>query len=293
MKTLSPYLLIVAVVLSSFLVGCEDPIPVDYTEDVVLEGFVLVGEPLAGIRIYRTLPITDTFRIAEAIITDATCIVKVEGIDIPMTYVRDSFGGTYQAVDTSYRVLPNTTYTVEVGARGKVLTGETHTPPLFSWTTPPPDTLNYPGQALELRRYDSLDVYWEPVPNVERYVLSIQCLDTSAYGSYLTPPTPDSNRRLRKEDRFDDGTLITNERTRFGLAIQASTPTVWAAFKWFGRQELRVYAPDQAFGRWFSMVGFGRRSQYDYRLGNVKGGLGVWGSASFVQARVFLKKDKP
>jgi len=293
MKLLPTITFLLSTLISALLIGCADPVPSDYTEEVVLEGFVLVGEPLSNIRIYRSLPITDTFKIENAVVPDAEFIVMADGREIAMEFTSDSLGGTYRAVDTSYRVLPSVTYSATVRARGKVLTGTTTTPRILSWRVAPQDTFNYPGIANELVRYDSLDISWLSVPGVQRYVLSIQCLDTLGYGVYISPPTTDTNRRLRKEDRFDDGTLITSERTRYGLALQASTPVVWSAFKWFGTHEIRVYAPDKAFNDWFSMVGFGRRSQYDYRLGNVKGGLGVWGSASIIKHNSFLKKDNP
>lgn len=282
-----------AILLGTLLTGCSDPVPTDYTEEVVLEGFVLVGQPLSDIRIYRSLPITDTFRIKNAMIHDADFLVMANDNEIAMEFVDDSLGGAYQAVDTTYRVLPEVTYRATVRTRGKVLTGTTTTPPVFNWRVPPKDTFIYPGLDNETQRYDSLDIFWGSVPGVRRYVLSIQCLDTLGYGRYLTPQTDDMNKRLREEDRFDDGTLISNERTRYGPAFQPNTPTVWSAFKWYGKHEIRVYAPDKAFNDWFSMVGFGRRSQYDYRLGNVKGGLGIWGSASLVKYNSFLKKNKP
>jgi len=48
--------------------------------------------------------------------------------------------------------------------------------------------------------------------------------------------------------------------------------------------------PDRPFLEWYLQVGSGRRSTYDYRLGNVKGGLGVWGSASQIESDILLLK---
>ncbi|MCX6140042.1 MAG: hypothetical protein NTX15_04305, partial [Candidatus Kapabacteria bacterium] len=239
------------------------------------------------------LPVTDTFKIAAASISDAVFIVTADGTDIEMVFSPDSLGGTYRARDTSYRVKPGVTYFAEVRARGYVLKASTKTPPVFTWIKPPADTLNYPGVDNETLRYDSLDVFWSAVPGVFQYIISSECLDTIGYGKYVDGNVADTNRRIREKDRFDDGTLITSERTRYGFALQPSTPVVWSAYKWFGKHEIRVYAPDKAFLDWFRLVGFGRRSQYDYRNSNVTGGLGVWGSASIVKSNNFLKKDQP
>jgi hypothetical protein len=207
--------------------------------------------------------------------------------------VADDLGGFYRASDTTLKGVSGVTYAIEVRTRGRVLTASTTPPPTFAFTRPPKDTLQYPGEDNELVRFPELDIYWQSVPGITQYVIAVECLDTLAYGAYLTPPTPDTNRRLKEEDQFDDETLIANERTRFGFIQQAWVPVVWSAFKWFGKQEIRVYAGDEAFTDWFRMVGFGRRSQFDYRLSSVTGGLGAWGSASVARQASFLKKDVP
>ena len=191
-----------------------------------------------------------------------------------------------------YRAVAGVTYAIEVTAVGKTITGSTTTPDTLAWVKEPKDTLQYPGRLFELTRNDSLEVAWTAVPGVGQYVVAVECVDTLGYGEYLSPMTTDSNRRLRDQDRFDDGTLIASERVRFGFSILTRAPTVWSVFKWFGRQEIRVYAGDQAFQEWFRMVGFGRRSTYDYRLSNIKGGLGTWASASLIRKATFLKMDQ-
>ncbi len=274
------------------LVGCGDPIPTDYQEELVVEGFVFVGEPISDIRVLRTLPITDTFRFVDASIRDAQVRITADGVPLPVEYVSDSLGGTYRVADQQYRAVSGVTYAIEVIAAGKTVTGSTTTPDTLSWVKAPKDTLQYPGRLFELTRNDSLEVGWTAVPGVGQYVVAVECLDTLGYGQYLSPATTDSNRRIRDQDRFDDGTLIANERVRFGFSILTRAPTVWSVFKWFGKQEIRVYAGDLAFQEWFRMVGFGRRSSYDYRLSNIKGGLGTWGSASLIRKSTFLKMDQ-
>ena len=49
--------------------------------------------------------------------------------------------GSYALSDTSMKVLPDRTYTLEVRLKsGEVLSGETHTPSHFAWTAPPKPT---------------------------------------------------------------------------------------------------------------------------------------------------------
>jgi hypothetical protein len=285
-------MLLISLVLAVFVAGCEDPVPTDYEQEIVVEGFVFVGQPLEGIRVMKTLPISDTFRFVDAAIRDAQVRITADGVPLSVEYVADSLGGTYRVADRSYRAVSGATYDIEVVALGKKLTASTVAPDTLSWVQAPKDTLQYPGRLFELTRNDSLDVSWTPVTGVSQYVVAVECIDTLGYGVYLDPQTADTNSRIRDQDRFDTGTLIASERVRFGFSILARAPTVWSVFKWFGKQEIRVYAGDPAFQEWFRMVGFGRRSSYDYRLSNVKGGLGTWGSASTISKSTFLKKDQ-
>lgn len=281
-------------VLGLLVFGCADPVPDDYVEEIVVQGFVIADQPLSNVRVFRTLPIKDTFTFAKAMIKDAVVNVTENGVPIPMEFVDDSLGGHYRAVDTSYRAKHNAVYGLQVVARGRTLTATAQTRGQFDWVKPPVDTLYYPGRAKETEIYDSLNISWQGQAGTERYIIAMECLDTTGYGVYLSPPTSDTNRRLRDpEDEFDNGTLIANERTRFGFTIVSNSPVVWFAFKWFGRHRLHVYTGDEAFQEWHSMVGFGRRSNYDYRLGNIVGGLGVWAGASQITSDLFLVKDQP
>jgi hypothetical protein len=292
MTTTTRYSLLAVFLL--ILVGCEDPVPDDYVEEIAVQGFVIAEQPLTDIRVFRTLPIQDTFTFAKAVITDAIVTVTENGVPVAIEFVDDSTGGYYRAVDTSYRVKYNTTYGLMIQARGKTLTATAQTRGPFNWVRPPKDTIIYPGKANETQIFDSLNISWQGQEGTNVYVLALECLDTLGYGAYLLPPTADTNRRLRDpSDEFDDGTLIANELTRYVPAIVSNTPVVWRTFKWFGRHQLHVYTGDGAFQEWFNMVGFGRRSNYDYRLSNVTGGLGVWAGASKISGDLFLVKDKP
>ena len=293
MKRLPLHIVLSLIAVLGFTTACEDPIPDDaYVEELVVEGFAIAERPLTGIRIYRTLSINDTFDLNKAMIRDANVVITENGTRVPVHYVPDSLGGRYEAIDTSYRVKHNSTYEITVNAIGKTATATATTLDKFEWIAPPKDTMQYPGEARETERFDSLRVSWEGQPGVFIYVLGIECLDTTGYGEYLVPPTADTNRRIRKEE-FDDNLLVGRERTRYGLAVVANSDIVWRVFKWFGPHKLRVYAGDRAYQEWFQQVGFGGRSTYDYRLGNVEGALGVFAGASELTGDFFLKKDQP
>ncbi len=285
------FVLIVAM-MSILLTGCPDPVPDDYIPELVIEGFVIAGEPITGIKVYRSLPVKDTFKLSTASIRDAQVTLLENGVPLAVEFVDDSNGGTYRVVDTTHLALYDAEYSITVQAIGKTATAVTQTMKPFQWVRPPADSLQYPGLENELEPVDSLGISWQGQTGVIRYVLAIECLDTLNYGAYLQPPTTELNRRVREED-FEEGSLVANERTRYGFSLVSNSPVVWFAFKWFGKQRIKVYAGDEAFQEWFSAVGFGRRNSYDYRLSNVKGGLGTFAGASRIQSDLFLYKDKP
>lgn len=290
MKTHRSFLILALITFAGlFVAGCADPIPDDYVPEIVVEGFLIAGEPINHLRIYQSQPLSDTFSLRRAVITNAQVTLLEDGKPIPMQFVDDSSGGMYKPIDTTFVVKYETAYELNVRAIGKTASATAKTQKRFSWIRRPADTLHYPGEKYELQPADSLGISWEGQEGIVRYVIGMECLDTLHYGEYLNPPTTDTNARVRKKD-FEEGTQIANERTRYGFSMSSNTPVVWLAFKWFGRQKIVVYAGDNAFQEWFSLVAFGQRSQYDYTLSNIQGGLGVFAGASKIEAPIFLAK---
>ena len=289
----STIMLLVALLgVAMLTTSCEDPLPTDYVRELVVEGFVIADRPLTNIRIYASQPITDTFRMKDAVITDAEVIVLENGTPVPVHFVVDPNGGHYEAVDTSFRVKHASTYSLTVRAIDVTATATARTMPSFNWVKTPKPAFQYPGEAGEKERFDSLDISWESVPGVSLYIVAMDCLDTLGYGHYLEPPTSELNRRIR-DSEFDEDFLINSETARHGPVIGTSSPVVWSIFRWFGTHRIHVYAGETAFQKWFQQAGFGGRSTYDYRLGNVSGALGIWAGASEVTSPIFLIKDQP
>lgn len=283
-------LLVSVMVIGVVLAGCEDPVPTDdYTPQIVVTAILFVGQPINDIRVHRSQSLTDTFELSSASIKNATVVIETSSTSIPCEFVDDSTGGSYRAMDTTYLVEPQTTYTLRMTADGNSITGVTTTPIAFAFVIPPRDTLVYPGKDKETELYDSLFVTWTPVAPGQEYVPGIINRDTTNYGIYLTPPTDELNSRIR-EDEFDQGTRLNGERARYALAQTTSIPTVWRFFKWYGRSELVIYGGDVNFVKWFKQIGFGSRSSYNFNSNSIEGGIGVFGSASVIRHSVFLKK---
>jgi len=275
------------------LASCEDLPPTSYTAEYVVEGYLIVNQPIKNIVISRSLPTTDTFKFENTIVSDATVEISGDGETLLLAYRPTSVGGEYYLPDTTKRVKEKTLYQLHVTTKdNRILTGKTMTPQQIQWTADkepkavyqyPLDTLNLPSDN------DSLVFAWTKADGLTEYLISLQALDTLEYGKYLTPPTPELNRRMvRFFDQTDNPQY--KETTLYGLLQSTSSTVVWNAFRWFGKNQLTVYAADDNFNRWSKSRWTG--NQYDPNLGSIVGGVGVFASASIATKTVFLLKNR-
>ncbi len=295
--------LISTVLLTFALSGCEasgfgdfwgTPEIKDYIEDYAVQGLLLVGEPIDDIRLMRSVRIDTAFTMEASTVRIADVRIFENDRVIPLTF--DPVKFTYKAAPTE-RVKENTSYRFEAtflkldGRTRLTLRGTTITPKQIAWVRAPKDTLTYPKDTTRLPSPDSLIISWTPMSGVTDYMFSTECLDTLEYGKYLRPPTSEKNRRIV---RFFEASLPRfNETVRSGIRAVTLTPVIWTAFKWFGVHELRIYAPDIHWANWFRQTNLGQNPRFNYRLGSIEGGLGVFGSASFARHRTFLYKNQP
>lgn len=281
--------------LAVLITGCEDAPPNDYVQQYVVRGYLIVNEPIRGIQLTRSLPVTDTFRIERSVVDDADVRLLVDGRALQLQYRAVTGGaGEYYLPDTTELVKAASRYTLEITTKdGTNLSAQTLTPSPFAWVRPPIDKVIIPkkGDPAYLKPPDSLNLIWTEEAGVPEYLISVRALDTLNYGRYLEPETSERNQRVDPQiDEFDLPRY--NETTRWGFLASVKTPIVWAAFKWYGPQEVTVYAADRNMINWFKMTQWAGNPQYDPLLGNVKGGVGVFGSAAVIRADHFLLKNK-
>lgn len=275
-------------------IGCEDAPPNSYTQDYVVQGVLIVDEPIGGIIVQRSLPTTDTFSMARAILRDADVSVTDEtGREFKLQFREGgNVFGDYALGDTSVKVQPNTIYTLNVKTSdGHVLTGKTRTPNRFAWITPPRSILQFPKDTLNLPSPDSLKISWTATSGVSEYLICITTLDTVGYGKYLTPPTDELNRRRKRFFDSESNPQMYNLAT-YAYLQTTEVRTVWNAFKWFGHNKVSVFAPDANMLRWFKLY-FQSDNQYNPNLSSIKGGLGMFGSAAQVSQETFVLKNQP
>lgn len=287
--------------LCVMLVGCEasgfgdffgSPQINTYIEEYAVQALIIVGEPVTDIRIMRSLRIDSAFSLEKAAVRDAEVRLIEGNRTIQLRFDPQTF--TYSSPE---RIKASTTYRFETsllkldGTTRLTLRGTTTTPSQVRWTRPPKDTLSYPKDTVRLPSPDSLVIAWTPIQGVTDYIFSTECLDTLEYGKYLRPPTSEKNRRI---ERFFESRLPRyNEPVRSGIRAVTLTPVIWTAFKWYGVHELRIYAPDINWANWFRQTNLGQNPRFNYRLGSIEGGVGVFGSSSMALQRTFLYKNQP
>lgn len=294
MKT---FKILFSIVLLAGLAACEDPVPNDYIPRYSVEAFLLVGQPVENIRLFRTQNVADTFASSTAFIKDADVRILAGDDTLRLDYRATENGGEYYLPvgDTLYRVQPNTTYRLQirVGA-SDLITGVTVTPARISYIKHVPDTLQYPKDTVNLTTDAKLRVSWTPAPGITEYILRVQALDTLGYGEYLTPPTAEKNRRIYRF--WEENAPKYEDVNRWGFVPATDIPGSWNAFKWFGLQDVTIFAPDPNFLKWFKQVKFGGSSpSYNRLLGSVEGSdaIGVFASASIAADTVFVLKNQP
>ena len=292
MKLSHPLLRILALVVAPFLLAaCEDQPPTDYVPVPFLEGYLIVDQPIENIVVAVSQSITARFDYSGMMVSGAEVVISANDQDFPLSYVEENGIGSYRYSDTTYRVLPETRYSLRVRMPdGSIMQAETTTPRRIEWTIPPREILQYPQDTTQLFSPDSLKVAWT-VGNSEEYIIRVTVLDTLGYGEYLIPPTQEINERTNNIPFEDPGDPQFYTKIRWGFTQVSQAPTVWAAFRWYGRNEVAILAADKALLDWFKATQWGGRSvEFREQYSNVRGGIGVLGSASVVSKDVFVLK---
>ncbi len=295
MKSLIKKYYIIAAILFTglYLSSCESTTEPDYIKDTFVEGYLIVGEPIEGIMVYHTQPLSTKYNRNNAAIKNANVSITVDGIVYNLEY-KDGINPGYAYSDSTVLVQPNKNYYLNITLdNGKTLSGHTLTPGTMEWVREPKEFFHYPQDTVKLPQVDSLDIEWTAVANRFFYFVRIECLDTLNYGKYLPEPTDEMNRRAHNIlQKMDDGTYYKN-LTGWGFIANTNTPTVWSGFKWFGKHKLAIYCPDANMLSWFVNLFFLGTSLNVEHTNSIIGGYGVFGSASKVEKEAFMYKNQP
>ena len=269
--------------------ACEDVIPSDYIEQKFVEAYLIVDEPIRNIVLMNTQPVNKKFEYSSSLIRNAEVKIIGDGKEFVLSIDTAGEQGYYYS-DSTYLVKPNMQYKLEIRIPGYVdlISAETTTPARFKYIRTSDDILYYPKDTIKLPALDSFKLEWEKVPGISFFILNLKCLDTLEYGKYLVPQTDEKNRRIEKPWNED---WMFKETTNLGLIPNTKTPVVWMSFKWYGKHDVSIFAPDTNYLKWFIQNTI--KNQYDPLLSNMKNAMGVFGSASAARDTFFLVKNQP
>ena len=290
--------IIIILSITHILSGCDDAIPDDYVETILLEALLIVDNPIKDIRLARTLPLTEEYYYEDAIIEDADIFIYEGENEIKLKFVKykseevNKSGYCYD--DINYLVKPNTEYKLKVIlSNGNEITGSTTTPNRIEWINKIADIVPYPDDTLNLPAYEYAKSEWTKNNNNSFFVYSITCLDTLNYGKYLNTKTDELNRRIRirkRNNNNDDPTINPPEVTINSVSILNKATLNWNFCRWFGLHTLKVYVPDKNYEQWFMY--YLMLPHFDIRSCSVEGAMGYVGSATMIADTFFLQKNK-
>jgi len=289
-------------VAASFMLlsACEDLPTGTYIPQTIVEGVLYVDEPIRRIKVQISQPTTDTFRLKDGFVRDANVRIFSQGQTYELKYRDLDSTGEYYYPDTTVMVQPGQNYRLEVVTGGKTFVSETTTPGRIEWVREPRGVVQFPPIKDLVVPNDTLQISWTKASDLDEYYISVRCLDTLHYGKYLNPPREEKNMRVDVgvpvRDRFEKET----SRYAYVGAIHTVAP-VWIAFKWYGMQEISVYAPDVNWLNWMKLTRLFGGGTYNENLGSmyevmpdgtqVKA-FGVFGSVSAARKKILLLKPE-
>ena len=277
------------------LSNCEDPVPDDYKEIILVEALLIVNSPIENIRLTRTLPLNEPYYYGNAIIKNANIFIYDGENEIQLKYKEyDSANikqSGYYYENTDYKVKPNTEYKLKILLdNGNEITGTTTTPSQIEWIKDIDSVIPYPDDTLNLPVYHGGRTEWSKSDaETAFYIYSVTCLDTLEYGKYLTPPTEELNRRIRIRNNNNDNSPRSVEVTINSGSFINTMAFNWNSCRWFGKHRLKIFAPDKNYEIWFMY--YLMLSNFDSKSYSVNGAAGYFGSATLIETEFFLQKN--
>lgn len=280
--------IIFALVIGLFITSCEDAAPTEYTPKYIVQGMLIVGEPIDNITLFQTQSLRDSFIYENSIVKTAD--VKIVGDGRTFQLVYDNTSKKYIYLDKDYKVKELTHYSLEIKTPdGKILTSKTFTPKSISWIKRPDKSIQYPLDTINLP--SNYKISWTKSDTIQFYLIRIRPLDTLEYGKYLTPPTDEKNRRIMRS-WIRRPEYYFRETTNWAFLPTTEVPVVWNSFKWFGLTEVRIYAPDANYLKW-TLQSFAVRD-FNQLLNSIEGdAFGTFGSAATATDTTFVLKNQP
>jgi hypothetical protein len=277
--------------LTSCITQVTTPIELDFNENVVIQGYVVAGEPIRDIQISRTVPPLDTFRLENAFVGNAEASITVDGRTIPLRLQAPNPNDTSRARNAARSLYAPTeplvaqsgkTYRLEVRWNGKTAQAVTTVP------------------QVPVVKESQLRVVMQPrgrtMATVATLTLAVQPKENEAYrvGRVMAVDTVNAERLEAFnafKSNFDGTELPTTLTDLVRLRVDA---TLVGTFKFSSLSAIstvvRVEALDKAYFLFAQTQGRSRAGAQNTSglnpSGNVEGGLGVFMGMATTEVRV-------
>jgi hypothetical protein len=276
------------VMVMAVLSGCDNAIQSNYTEQLVVDGFLYAGEPVDSIVLHRTTPFGAYYDDLDYAVDGATVTITVDGVAHPL--LPTGLKGRYYLPASDLVVEGGKTYNLTVSAPNLQTGGvqsvtATTTVPMPIHFSAVADSIRGKTFSVDTNNLASLAfvVTAGPVDNPNRrYLLSVRALDTveadsisPASRGYFPGELPD----------IDTNLTIRYSNLATGPAI-AITPRL---FIWYGPNLITFYAIDTNWSDYQRQVIGRGGTNYQPTLNHINGGIGIFGSAARDTVTIFLK----
>ncbi|MCB1059423.1 MAG: DUF4249 family protein [Calditrichaeota bacterium] len=244
------------------LTACDDEKPSKYHEEIVVDGFMWVGQRMQ-ISLTKVIPFDQAYYADSVRITGADVFVTVDGVSYPLTEAISGIEGTYAAADSAPLVTKSKAYDLLVAKDGDSLRAHTTSAAaleltdvfLFNVNTgeirPDPDTLEYGGDYLQMN--------WTTDSANYAYAVLIEAMDQSKYGESCD---------FGNDNGPGSYLFAWASRDISGLLLP------WITLCYEGPTRLRAFSCDTVWWNYLGSVQFG--STTNDPESNVIGGKGIF-----------------
>ncbi len=245
------------------IAGCtETTAPGEYSDQLVVSGFLFAGRSIDSVMVQHTLKIDDEWTEAKAAIRNAIVVVSGNGIDDTLLHDA-SMPGRYYSIHQSNIIKHLQTYALKIIAPGyPVVTGSTIIPGP-TWIVNRdnfPDSLHY-NQGMVILK-------WEESFSYADYIISLRSLDVNAE-KIIEDSTSNSNQNNFRQNR----TIYFT-----GLRGMNLSGIPWFLFRYYGKYSITFSAIDENYYDYVIQMNTASTDVNDIRY-RLQGGLGVFGSA--------------
>jgi len=260
----------ITLITTLLLVGCDSATE-PASPKLVIEGYLLAGGNIDSVKVSETVGIDRAYE--GAAISGARVEISVDGQVLSLVEYPSRKGVYHYA--GSHVVTSGKTYALRVEHGGRVATAQTTIPEMIEYLPTTSASLT----SVDTVQYLSSEVFLDWTPIARRYfVCSFVSTDSMRRKIERALEDPHAD----EEDEPDIAVILA-----FKNETSATVP--WIVYNYYGEYSLKIYAADDAFYNFARSKEQDRISLID-PLYNVNGGIGVFGSASVAELKVYVKQ---